>query len=154
MDIVPQGNDPNVAQTTIRDGNYDYLNNAQKWITTPGGYSIPNSLYLSSKPAFFGSNSWPWVDPISGTTSTLPAKACFEQGRMPKCMAGAPAPPSACDVNGDGIITVADVQSDVNAVIGAVGCSATYDMTKDGTCNVIDVQRVINAALGGQCVSP
>ena len=23
-----------------------------------------NSLYLTQKPAFFGSNPWPWVDPV------------------------------------------------------------------------------------------
>ena len=36
---------------------------------------LPVSLYLSSKPAFFGSNPWPWVD-ATGTTklATLPAR--------------------------------------------------------------------------------
>jgi hypothetical protein len=37
-------------------------------------------LYLSSKPAFFGSNPWPWVDPTTGTVQTLPAKARFDAG--------------------------------------------------------------------------
>jgi hypothetical protein len=152
VDITPQGNDPNVALTTIRDGNYDYLNNAQKWITTPAGYSIPNSLYISSKPAFFGSAVWPWVDPVSGATSTLPAKACFEQGKMPNCMASGTSTGSACDVNQDNSTTVLDVQQCVNQAIGAAAC-ATGDINKDGACNVVDVQRTVNAALGGQCVT-
>jgi hypothetical protein len=80
MDISPQGYDPQVAATAIQDGNYDYLNNAQKWITTPGGYPLPNSLYLSGKPTFFGSYQWPWVDPTTGTTYTLPAKARYDTG--------------------------------------------------------------------------
>jgi hypothetical protein len=154
MDITPQGNDPNVALTTIRDGNYDYLNNAQKWITTPAGYSLPSSLYLSSKPAFFGSAVWPWVDPVSGATSTLPAKACFEQGKMPNCMAsGTPPPPvNACDLNNDSATNVSDVQICANQAIGVVACTSG-DINKDSACNVVDVQRTVNAALGGQCVT-
>jgi len=33
---------------------------------------------LSQKPAFFGSNPWPWVDPSTGAVYTLPAKARFD----------------------------------------------------------------------------
>src|SRR5262249_53568412 len=72
--------DPQVLATVIRDGNYDYLTNSQRWHNTPQGFSIPASMYLSSKPAFFGSTPWPWVDPSTGTTYTLPAKARFEGG--------------------------------------------------------------------------
>jgi hypothetical protein len=46
----------------------------------------PNSLYLTSAPAFFGTNPWPWVDPTTGTTYTLPAKYCFEHNMMPTCL--------------------------------------------------------------------
>ena len=80
MDITPQGNDPKVAATAIRNGNYDYLNNAQRYHTVPGGYPLPSSLYLSGKPAFFGSYQWPWVDPMTGTIYTLPAKARYDAG--------------------------------------------------------------------------
>src|SRR5262249_28508128 len=31
-------------------------------------------------PAFFGSNTWPWVDPTTGTIATLPAKARYDAG--------------------------------------------------------------------------
>jgi hypothetical protein len=58
---------------------------------------------------------------------------------------------SPCDVNGDGVTNVVDVQLEVNEAEGTALC--TNDINKDGQCNVIDVQRVINAALGGQCVS-
>lgn len=54
------------------------------------GVTVPNSFYLSSKPAFFGSYQWPWVDPTTGTTYTLPAKYCFQTGNngshMPACL--------------------------------------------------------------------
>jgi selenocysteine lyase/cysteine desulfurase len=41
---------------------------------------LSDSLYLTSKPAFMGSNPWPWVDPTTGTTYTVPAKARFDAG--------------------------------------------------------------------------
>jgi hypothetical protein len=44
---------------------------------------LPNSLYLSGKPGFFNAGSgytWPWVDPVNGTTYKLPAKARFDAG--------------------------------------------------------------------------
>ncbi len=65
--------DPLTLSTLIRGGNFDYLTNSVHWETlTP--QALPNSLYLTSKPAFFGSSPWPWVDP-TGTTRlyALPA---------------------------------------------------------------------------------
>jgi hypothetical protein len=47
---------------------------------------IPDPLYLAAKPAFFGPNRWPWVDPSNGTVTILPAKARLEQEKMPTCM--------------------------------------------------------------------
>lgn len=79
--------DPKVLSTVIRDGNYDFLTNSQRWHNTPGGFVIPNSLYLSAKPAFFGSKPWPWVDPTIGALATLPAKARFDAGK-PFCNSG------------------------------------------------------------------
>jgi hypothetical protein len=68
----------------IRNGNWDWVTSSQKWDDAP--FAIPNSLYLTSKPAFFGANPWPWVDPSNGTTHTLPAKYCYEQNKMPTCL--------------------------------------------------------------------
>jgi len=43
--------------------------------------TIPDSLYLSAKPTFFGAYAWPWVDPTGPVKlSTLPAKARFDAG--------------------------------------------------------------------------
>jgi hypothetical protein len=72
--------EPSALSTVIRDGNYDFLTNSQRWHNTPGGFTIPNSMYLTSKPTFFGSNPWPWVDPATGTIHTLPAKARYDAG--------------------------------------------------------------------------
>jgi hypothetical protein len=44
---------------------------------------LPNSLYLTQKPAFFNAGSgytWPWVDPINGKVYTLPATARYLAG--------------------------------------------------------------------------
>lgn len=69
--------DANVKTTTLRDGNFDYVTNSVQWDRSP--QTLPNSLYLTSKPAFFGSCSWPWVDPLGSTkVAVLPARARFD----------------------------------------------------------------------------
>jgi hypothetical protein len=75
-DVSPYTEDPNVAATAIRDGNWDSFLSQQTWLTSSSA-PLPNSLYLSCKPAFMGSNTWPWVDPTTGTTYTLPAKVRY-----------------------------------------------------------------------------
>jgi len=79
--------------TQTRNGNWDWMTEAQHWYgtggTTDGGatpVTIPSSFYLTSKPAFFGSDTWPWVDPTTGATYTLPAMYCFEHNKMPTCL--------------------------------------------------------------------
>lgn len=83
MDITPQGYDPNVVATAIQDGNFDYLTNTTQWAASDTTHTLPNSLYLTQKPAFFNAGSgytWPWVDPINGTVYTLPATARYLAG--------------------------------------------------------------------------
>lgn len=55
----------------------------------------------------------------------------------------------ACDLNGDGSVTLADVQISVDQALGKSACS--NDLNGDGKCTVLDVQRVVNAAAGGAC---
>ncbi|MBS2032167.1 MAG: hypothetical protein JST54_29985 [Deltaproteobacteria bacterium] len=78
-DVDPYTVDTQVAATAIRDGNWDWLQNQQTWLTGASA-PLPDSLYLSGKPAFFGSNPWPWVDPTTGQTYTLPAQARYANG--------------------------------------------------------------------------
>jgi Putative Ig domain len=66
------------AAHIYRDGNWDNVNNGVVWAN--GARTIPKSFYLTGKPSFFGTNPWPWVDPITGTTSVLPAKARYDAG--------------------------------------------------------------------------
>lgn len=70
--------DPATMSTLLRVGNYDYVRNR---IDTMPTETVPDSLYLVGKPAFFGSYQWPWVD-AAGTTKlyTLPAQARWAAG--------------------------------------------------------------------------
>jgi hypothetical protein len=90
--------DLKTLSTVIRDGNFDFLTNSQRWHNTAGGFTIPNSMYLTTKPAFFGSGAWPWVDPTTGKTYTLPAKARYDAGTP----FGVTISTNTHDFNGDG----------------------------------------------------
>jgi hypothetical protein len=73
--------DEQVIATIIRHGNFDYVTNSVVWDPGNTDHDLPASLYLTSKPAFFGSNAWPWVDPTGATKLyTLPARARFDAG--------------------------------------------------------------------------
>lgn len=87
--------DGGVALATIlRDGNFDYVTDQVHWhgiggtgsgngLTPPTSSTLPDSLYLSSKPAFFGAIAWPWVDGSNAVTplpGTLPARTRYDAG--------------------------------------------------------------------------
>jgi hypothetical protein len=73
--------DASVATTLYRHGNWDSVNNYVLWDESNADHSIPDSLYLSSKPAFFGSCAWPSVgSDLSPMVGTLPAKQRYEAG--------------------------------------------------------------------------
>ncbi len=82
--VKPYRTDAQVSATALRHGNFDYLTNTVQWDEETSNRALPNSLYLSRKPAFFEAGRgyvWPWVDPV-GTTKlhTLPAKARYDAG--------------------------------------------------------------------------
>jgi hypothetical protein len=81
--VGPGQSDPKVAETIFRAGNFEYAGNQIHWENAPE-QTLPDSLYLTSKPAFFGSNPWPWVD-AAGTTKlyTLPARARMDSPGYP-----------------------------------------------------------------------
>jgi hypothetical protein len=91
-DNVPDGG--KCLSTQLRDANFDYVTGEVHWhgiggsgqnngLTPPADSQLPASLYLSAKPAFFGSNPWPWVDgsnaanPVPGQ---LPARVRYDAG--------------------------------------------------------------------------
>jgi hypothetical protein len=82
--VSPYPTDAKVAATAIRHGNFDYLTNTVKWDPAIADHALPDSLYLSGKPAFFNAGrgyTWPWVDAAGPTKLyVLPAKARYDAG--------------------------------------------------------------------------
>jgi len=69
-DQAPYRVDAKVSATTLRHGNFDYVTNTVIWDPTLPNHTLPDSLYLPQKPAFFNAGSgytWPWVDPVGAT---------------------------------------------------------------------------------------
>ena len=58
--------DQGAVNSLFRDGNYDYATNSVHW--NKEAQTLPSSLYLCSKPAFFGGYTWPWADGSNATT--------------------------------------------------------------------------------------
>ncbi len=90
-------NDPLVASTMLRWGNFDVVNNAAEWNSSevpssaaqypsavPANQTLPPSFYLAAKPSWWGSMPWPAVGPdvTGGSDSTghvyaNPAQVCY-----------------------------------------------------------------------------
>jgi hypothetical protein len=70
------------AAHIYRDGNWDNVSNRVVWAA--GARGMPPSLYLTSKPVFFGAYAWPWIEPAAssaaGRVQILPAKARYDAG--------------------------------------------------------------------------
>jgi hypothetical protein len=58
-----QALDTAVLGTTIRKGNYNYGSSSMQQLAN--GETLPSSLYLTSKPAWFGNLNWPPIDPAN-----------------------------------------------------------------------------------------
>jgi PKD repeat protein len=74
--------DLKVAQTIIRHGNFDYISGTTSWDAYIASRSIPDSLYLSSKPAWFRDLPWPPFKPDSqdfnpNSLNKIPAQVRF-----------------------------------------------------------------------------
>lgn len=65
-----------------RHGNWDIVAGAIRWDPANAVRQIPPSLYLERKPAFFGDEAWPWVEPNGQAAGerlmVLPAKARYD----------------------------------------------------------------------------
>ena len=72
-----------------------YTNNVQN----PADHGIPNSYYLTSKPAFFGSLTWPPFNPAAGlagaSITNIPAGYRFVYGTNPPSGSTSNQPPVA-----------------------------------------------------------
>ncbi|MFL6117523.1 MAG: pectate lyase, partial [Catenulispora sp.] len=80
--------------TQLRDGNFDYATGKVHWhgiggsgagngLTPPANATLPASMYLPAKPAFFGTRTWPWADgsnPANPLPGQLPARVRYDAG--------------------------------------------------------------------------
>ena len=70
--------DPKVAQTLLRHGNFDFVTNQVQWDPSIAARKLPPSMYLASKPSFFGKLPWPSVGPdLEPMAGTIPARERF-----------------------------------------------------------------------------
>ncbi|MGI0100233.1 MAG: glycosyl hydrolase family 28-related protein [Candidatus Micrarchaeaceae archaeon] len=63
--------DYNVPDTLIRQGNWDTASNAAVWNPSIPNQSIPASLYLTSKPSWWGNLTWPAFGPSPSNPDIL-----------------------------------------------------------------------------------
>jgi hypothetical protein len=100
--------DPLTAGTLLRWGNFDASTRSTRFeasevpagVPVPRGRALPPSLYLSSKPAWFGAVPFPAIGPdVAGAADTaesmthkIPAQLCYEAGPG----AGLPFDPASC----------------------------------------------------------
>jgi hypothetical protein len=98
------GNDPNVKRTLMRWGNWDNVTNSTRFLASevpstianfanavPSSQVLPPSMYLTTKPSWFGSTPFPAIGPdvTGGNTSgsgghayKIPARNCFESAAV------------------------------------------------------------------------
>lgn len=65
------------ATSLFRHGNFDTVHNGVVWDPANSARTLPPSLYLPERPAWWPSATpWPWLGPdLSPMIGTLPAKA-------------------------------------------------------------------------------
>ena len=80
-------------------------------------------------------------------TSTISATLASQSGSTLLSVVGG----GKCDINQDGVTSVADVQQMISEVLGTT--TAVHDLNGDGVFNVLDVQIVINVVLGLGCTA-
>jgi len=84
--------DAMVLKTLLRWGNFDVSTNGAQWrasevpsgVTLPASNALPPSLFLTSRPGWWGASPWPAIGPDvtgaadgGGHAHAVPAQACF-----------------------------------------------------------------------------
>jgi hypothetical protein len=81
--------DATIATDTYRHGNYDYATKMTQWDPSNVDQNLPDSLYLSSKPSFFGGLPWPSIgSDLNPLIGTIPAKERYEGRSIPPPSSG------------------------------------------------------------------
>jgi hypothetical protein len=81
-DAAAAGNDPRVAATIYRHGNWDSVYNSVMWDENNSDRAIPLSLYLGSRPSWWCAETpIPSIGPdVSPMASDIPAKRIYAGG--------------------------------------------------------------------------
>ncbi len=144
--------DARVLSTLLRGGNFDYVTDSVRWESI-AAQALPDSLYLTGRPAFFGSTPWPWVDPVGPTkTFLLPARWRFDNP-------GAPLP-SPTTVSGATTAspapttTVAPTTPAVAPTTAAAGTTAGGAMTTVPGTTAVPPTTVAPTTVPGTAASP
>lgn len=80
------GDGPAAFNSALIHGDYCFPTGAIIWNPKNSDHAIPNSLFLSGKPTWFGSLAWPPIDPNnprSVSNTSIPAGYRFVNGRDP-----------------------------------------------------------------------
>jgi hypothetical protein len=90
-DDTPTRSDPKVKATLLRHGNWDGVSQMVIWNPAIADTNLPPSLYLTSKPFWWGASAWPPFGPdLSPMANAIPAQTRFLSSlRAPK----RPSPP-------------------------------------------------------------
>jgi hypothetical protein len=76
--------DPNVKATTFIHGTYDFIGNMVTWDPSNLDHRLPNSLYLSSKPSWWGNLRWPAFGPdLTPMIGMIPAQVRYMGATQP-----------------------------------------------------------------------
>lgn len=78
--------------TALIHGDYDYVRGVFRWDSTISNHTLQPSYYRTARPAWFGALAWPAFGPSPSNPATplvgnIPAKSCYDQGKMPNCLA-------------------------------------------------------------------
>jgi hypothetical protein len=93
------GHDPKVAETLLRHANYDYESRAVVWDPAIAARALPDSLYSSAKPAWWGASAFPPIGPDrTPMVAKIPAEACYDamqndEFRPDECYGNGPTAP-------------------------------------------------------------
>ena len=67
-----------VDGSIIRHGNFDYVTNNTIWDPSIADHTLPNSLYLSGRPSWWGSLAWPAIGPdLTPMRAQIPTEITF-----------------------------------------------------------------------------
>jgi hypothetical protein len=136
--------DPKVNQTLIRHGNFDFISGATAWNPSIPDHNIPNSLYLSSKPSWFGSLPWPPIGPDPNNpnvvlNSKIPAQVRYEQIMNSS-------QPIPGDINGNGVVDINDL-SLIALHFGQTNMHPQWNVTADVVANnEVDIFDIVFVA--------